>query len=651
MHTIAPGRQRSRAYRGAVSLPVLLLAGVIVLAAVLAYQAQDAARSQRVTAENTLRDYSAFGTNEFSRELGVHSQTLLRLSFSRLLGGLNSQPTRLATAAAVARDVAWQRRERIEPYWCACLDSVRYYFALDVASGALDVSGPVSPPTGSSEVVADRSPASSSAASSSAVPSSALRSSPVRSSPVLPSPGVERWVRDTLLAYATGANATSPMTLTTFGATDGRSRRFDLAITNDSYGFIIGELEGHGRLLAYVVSRDLDGNALAVYGYEADPEGWLHPLMDLTVDEERLLPPSLLHGRKNDEVLSVFVEDALGHELYRSSPEFAEKYAAVDTLSRRFGSLRVHLAVVPGIAEQLLVGGLPSSRLPLLVALFLLTTGLAVVALLQMRRQQELARMRSDFVAGVSHELRTPLAQIRWFAELLRLGRLRSPEERERSLRIIDQEARRLAFLVENVLNFSRNGSRTARLRPEVIQLGPEVREIVDGFAPLVESRRIAIRTVLEGDVSALVDRAAFRQILLNLLDNAAKYGPPSQTVVVGVARAGADRARLWVEDEGPGVPEAERVRVWQPFYRAERDRGSVATGSGIGLAVVGDLVALQHGRHRIESGTSGGARIVIEFPSPAAMPAGTTEPVDDGEPDADADSPEPADTAGGSAS
>lgn len=635
MQTKASGRQRSRAYRGAVSLPVLLLAGVIVLAAVLAYQAQDAARSQRVTAENTLRDYSAFGTNEFARELGVHSQTLLRLSFTRLLVGQNARPSRVAAASDVARNVAWQRTERIEPYWCACLDSVRYFFALDVSAGALDVSGPVRGRAGAAAATV-AAPARTSAAAEEALPSS----------------GVRRWVRDTLLSYVTGAGATSPMTVTTFGAADGRSRRFDLAITNDSYGFLIGEMEGQRRLLAYVVSRDLDGNALAVYGYEAEPEGWLHPLMDLTVDEERLLPPSLLRGRKNAEVLSVIVRDALGHELYRSSSSFSEKYEAVDTLSRRFGALRVHLAVVPDIAEQLLVGGLPSSRLPLLVALFLLTTGLAVVALLQMRRQQELARMRSDFVAGVSHELRTPLAQIRWFAELLRLGRLRSPEERERSLRIIDQEARRLAFLVENVLNFSRNGSRTARLRPELISLAPEVREIVDSFAPLVESRRITIRTSLEAGVTALVDRAAFRQILLNLLDNAAKYGPPSQTVVVGVASAAGDRARLWVEDEGPGVPEAERVRVWQPFYRAERDRGSVATGSGIGLAVVGDLVALQHGRRWIETGATGGARIVLEFPSPSAAPSGSAAAAPghgdaDPDPDPRADAPAPADAAG----
>ncbi len=621
MPTSRSDRKSSRGYPSSVSLPILLLAGVIVLAAVLAYQALDAARSERVTAENTLRDYSAFGTNEFSRQLGVHSQTLLRLSFSRVLTGLNAQPASLASASAVARDVAWQRRNRIEPYWCACLDSVRFFFSLDVGTGALDLSRPVQ-----SEREGRRPAAIGDAVGS-----------------PLPPPEVQRWIRDTLLVYATGEASHSPTTVTTFGASDGRSRRFDLAITNDSYGFLIGEVDGEGRLLAYVVSRDLDGKALAVYGYEAEPRGWLHPLMDLTIEEERLLPPSLMRGQKNRDVLSVIVDDALGHELYRTSPRFADKYAAVDTISPRFGSLRVHLAVVPEIAEQLLVGGLPRSRLPLLLALFLLTTGLAVVALLQMRRQQELARMRSDFVAGVSHELRTPLAQIRWFAELLRMGRLRSPEERERSLRIIDQEARRLAFLVENVLNFSRSGSRSARLRPEPVQLSSEVREIVDAFAPLVESRRIAVRTVMEEDVWALVDRAAFRQILLNLLDNAAKYGPPSQTVIVGVARAAAERVRMWVEDEGPGVPESERVRVWQPFYRAERDRGSVATGSGIGLAVVGDLVAQQHGRRWIESGSAGGARILIEFPAAQAVAASqATEHTDSID-------PEPAGTAGGS--
>lgn len=566
-----------------ISLPGFLLACVIALAAVLTYQAQDAARSQRVTAENALGDYSAFATNQLARELRVHAQSLLRLSFSRLLVRAGRGSTAHASAASVAEDVSWQRLHRIEPYWCRCLDSVRYYFALDVASGKLDVA-----------------PAGIGSASS------------------LPSAQVLDWVRDTLLTNVMVMGSGGQPVMTTFGATGSRSRPFDLAITNDSYGFLIGESAGDDRLLAYVVSRDPDGAALMVYGYEAEPEGWLRPILDLTLRDEDLLPPSLLRGRPNEAVLKVVVRDHLGHELYSSASGEMSTFTASERLPSRFGELDVHLSLNPEMAEQLVVGGLPSSRLPLLVVLFLLTAGLAVVALLQMRHQQELARMRSDFVAGVSHELRTPLAQIRWFAELLRMGRLRSPEERERSLRVIDQEARRLTFLVENVLNFSRSGSRAARVRPERVELAPEVLEIVEGFAPLVASRNVSIRTELEDGVAAMVDRAALRQILLNLLDNAAKYGPPGQTVAVGVARGDSGRVRLWVEDEGPGVPEGERERVWNAFYRAERDRGSVATGSGIGLAVVGDLVTLQNGRRWIESAAGGGARVVLDFPSPS---------------------------------
>src|SRR5207244_135699 len=83
---------------------------------------------------------------------------------------------------------------------------------------------------------------------------------------------------------------------------------------------------------------------------------------------------------------------------------------------------------------------------------------------------------------------------------------------------------------------------------------------------------------------------------LLNLLDNAVKYGPPAQVVTVGLA-AGEQRARIWVDDEGPGIPPADRERVWDRFWRLERDRGSAVAGTGIGLAVVRELVALHGGR------------------------------------------------------
>src|SRR6185312_5447405 len=117
------------------------------------------------------------------------------------------------------------------------------------------------------------------------------------------------------------------------------------------------------------------------------------------------------------------------------------------------------------------------------------------------------------------------------------------------------------------------------------------------------------------GDTAAVpLDRDALRQMLLNLLDNAVKYGPPGQTIVVGSEIAG-DRARIWVEDEGPGIPHDDRQRVWEPYVRLSREAEASTGGSGIGLSVVRELAALHGGRTRAESSPGGGARIVIELP------------------------------------
>src|SRR5204863_327957 len=205
-------------------------------------------------------------------------------------------------------------------------------------------------------------------------------------------------------------------------------------------------------------------------------------------------------------------------------------------------------------------------------------------------------RLRADFVSGVSHELRTPLAQIRMFSETLLLGRVRSDDERERSLEIIDQEARRLTHLVENLLHFSRSERRLARLSPALAPLAPLVSEAAEGCAPLAAARGVTSGSELADGVVAPVDADALRQMLLSLLDNAVKYGPSGQTVTLALAVADG-RARVSVDDEGPGIPAAERERIWDRFWRLERDRGSAVAGTGIGLSVVRELVALHGGR------------------------------------------------------
>jgi signal transduction histidine kinase len=375
---------------------------------------------------------------------------------------------------------------------------------------------------------------------------------------------------------------------------------------------IMDSLGGEGRaLLVYTLRRDSGGTPVSVDGFVTD---WrmLAPLFRKVLERERLLPPSLTRGLVADSFFAVRVSSAAGHEVYRSPMQYPEQFAASDTLLGPFNGLTAQVMLRPSAARQLVIGGLPKSRLPLLLGLLVLTAGVVAATLVQFRREAQFARMRADWVSSVSHELRTPLAQIRMFAETLLLRRTRS--QGERSLEIIDQEARRLTHLVENVLHFSRTGRGAHRLAPLPVEIATQVEDVVDAFAPLARSRRTDLRLDLQPGVVVSVDAGALRQMLLNLLDNAVKYGPVGQSVVVRT-RIDAACVRIEVDDQGPGIPVGDRARVWQPFRRLERDAESATGGSGIGLSVVREIASLHGGQTRVEDAPGGGARLVVELP------------------------------------
>ena len=377
-----------------------------------------------------------------------------------------------------------------------------------------------------------------------------------------------------------------------------------------------------GEPITVVLQEWTDGDGRRrVAGFEVNLEA-LGPYVAPAIEERSLLPPSLGNGEVTNTALSVSLIDHGGVERFRSGPDFPD-FRVEASFGDAYGGIlegsRVRLSVNPASASRLVIGGLPPSRLPFLGGLLLLTAALVATAIREVRRERRLQRLRADFVANVSHELRTPLAQIRMFAETLLLGRVRSEEEAKRSLRVIDREVRRLSHLVENVLQFSR-GERDAVARTagqEPIPLAPRVDETIAMFRPLVAETGTRIVARLQPDAEAIFDPDALRQVLLNLLDNAAKYGPRGQEIVVG-ASSGNGTLRLFVEDQGPGIPEAERERVFERFYRLPREGASAIAGTGIGLSVVRDLVARGGGRAFVETSHSGGARFVVEIPERA---------------------------------
>lgn len=374
------------------------------------------------------------------------------------------------------------------------------------------------------------------------------------------------------------------------------------------------EIAGERWGLAMVVRHDSVGTPLFAYGIDAPPEAFASVFTAL-FERSVLLPPSLTRGLSNDAMLSLSVRTPDGLVLFDTGRGHDPALEAVYVSDATLGRITVHASVRREMMERLLIGrSRHHGGFPVMLALIGLVFGLILSGLAHLRRHLELVRLRDDFVARVSHELRTPLTQIRMFAETLLLGRLTEKAGRRRALEIIHQEAVRLGDLVEHILQFS-NGDRGAiTISPEPVDLEECINEIIERFQPVARSRRSKVTFSPVHGLTVEVDRAGMARMLLNLLENAMKYGPSPQTVHVStVAENG--RVQVRVDDEGPGVPAWERSRVFEAFRRLERDSGSPVGGSGIGLSVVHQIAVLHGGTARVEDAPSGGARFVIELP------------------------------------
>jgi len=380
-----------------------------------------------------------------------------------------------------------------------------------------------------------------------------------------------------------------------------------------------GSLLETAALVAYTVIEDRDEAVVAAYGFVVTASAF-DELFARWFDERHLLPPAIAGTQPNDSLLYVAVDTPDGSSVFKSTVQYSTDFASSDTIGPEYGGLVVQAAVRPDGADHLIIGGVPRSRLPLILTLLVLTVATGIAALVQIRREQQLARLREDFISGVSHELRTPLAQIRMFAELLDGDRLRTEAERKRSTGIINREARRLTHLVESILQYSRLGRAAVDLKVEKLDVATAVEGVIDAFKPIAAAREVTLYTQVDSGLTLRADRGAVSQLLLNLLDNAVKYGPTGQTVKVVAVRSGST-AHLSVEDEGPGIPEEEQERVWEPYRRIERGTNGTVAGTGIGLAVVDELAALHGGKAWVEDSPTGGARFVVELPGAEVAP------------------------------
>lgn len=370
-------------------------------------------------------------------------------------------------------------------------------------------------------------------------------------------------------------------------------------------------LPAQGDWPQLIYSKTEDRNR--VFGFTVNAAGVGNYLRN-ALDQEPLLPASLGDGDVGNDRLSVEVLDGSGRTLMVANTPFPYSQTIEKVMGDDYQGVvkgfRIRIAVDPESAGTLLIGGMPADQLPLLLVVLALAVALLLAAIWLFRREHAIMRMRVDFVSQVSHELRTPLTQIRMFVETLLLNRTRNDSDRQRALQIIDRESRRLSQLVENILRLSRL-SDPVILNPVLQPLLPVIRQVCDATGMTQPAVNIEVQA--DESILAVVDDDALRQILLNLLDNAIKYGPKDQAILVSVSRQDHS-VQIRVDDQGPGIPRNECEHVWNAFYRLAKERQTAISGTGIGLAVVRELVEAMQGRCWIAESTTG-TSVAVKLP------------------------------------
>jgi heavy metal sensor kinase len=225
------------------------------------------------------------------------------------------------------------------------------------------------------------------------------------------------------------------------------------------------------------------------------------------------------------------------------------------------------------------------------------------------RLEDAFARQRA-FSSDASHELRTPLTVIRGQLEVLSRQRDPSADDVRRVERLVRTEILRMERLVDDLLVLARADEREF-LRPRPVDLGPFAEELLDGARPTAD-RRFELGPMPSGVLDVDPDRLA--QALRNLIRNAIEYTPDGGLVRL-TGSASGERVTLAVEDDGPGIPEAHRERVFDRFHRMDSARTRVRGGAGLGLAIARAIAEAHGGTIYAGDSPEGGARVVIELP------------------------------------
>jgi len=281
--------------------------------------------------------------------------------------------------------------------------------------------------------------------------------------------------------------------------------------------------------------------------------------------------------------------------------------------------LPVMLSTAVGIVALVLARDLGGIVTGVLVICFAAAAaGSALITVVLTGRKARLARRQADFVANVSHEFRTPLSAIKLYAQTLQSGRLADdPGQTARCLATILRETEWLDLMMERVLTWRASSRDMMPLEMVAAPVSRAVNDAVKRFRHMVEPDEMALSSSIDSRLPVLHDAGALNAVVLNLLTNAYKYTGEDKRIDVS-ATDDEGEVVIAVRDNGSGLTVAESKRVFQPFYRVEREDGGETGGAGLGLAIARHIVKRHDGTITVSSEKGIGSTFAIRLP-PAA--------------------------------
>lgn len=240
---------------------------------------------------------------------------------------------------------------------------------------------------------------------------------------------------------------------------------------------------------------------------------------------------------------------------------------------------------------------------------------LAEKATKDINEMRRLERVRSEFVANVSHELRTPIFSVQGYLETLLDGAIDDPAVNKQFLTKAHTNALRLNALLSDLIDISRIESGELRLSFRYFSMSDLIRDVVQTSEMQARYRNVTVRVddALPADVMCYGDKERLTQVLTNLVDNAIKYNMAEGTVTVGAVRE-EHCVRVFVSDTGIGIPEEDKARIFERFFRVDKDRSRLVGGTGLGLAIVKHILEAHQASFEVESRVGEGTTISFKL-------------------------------------